>query len=97
MLKKRSEIKAVLEKGKRIPGKTVNMFLLDSPENKMGVLVPKRIGNAVQRNRMKRLIREIYRTNIDFFDKKSVIFSVKKFNDHYADLKAEICELVTRQ
>jgi len=39
----------------------MRIYYLEAEENQVAFMVPKRYGNAVKRNRMKRLMREVYR------------------------------------
>lgn len=97
IIKNSAEIREVLQEGTRLSGKTVNIFLKTSDEDKFAVLVPKRIGHAVKRNRMKRIAREIYRKNQHWFSGKKVIFFIKRFTDSYSWLENEIGQLVNQE
>lgn len=63
-LRKRWEFLAVQRHGKRLHGRylVVIASLRDSEEStRLGVTVSRKVGNAVVRNRLKRLIREAFR------------------------------------
>ena len=63
MLKKNYEFKYVLKKGKYYSGKCIEMFITKNNlnSNLLGIAISSKITNAVNRNKIKRLIRENYR------------------------------------
>lgn len=63
MLKKNYEFKNVLTRGKRFFGKYIDIYIIRNnlQENKLGIAVSSKVANSVNRNRIKRLIRENYR------------------------------------
>lgn len=62
-LKKNYEFKNVLDKGKFYCGKYITMYISKNKKEKnvIGIAISKKLGKAVKRNRLKRLIREGYR------------------------------------
>lgn len=64
MLKKNYEFKNVLGKRNYYGGKYIEIFLMNNKEeiNYIGIAVSKKIANSVQRNQIKRYIREAYRS-----------------------------------
>lgn len=57
-----------MKKGRFVADGTLVMFVIesvDSPRPRLGITIPKKTGNAVVRNRWKRLIRESFRTQQD--------------------------------
>ncbi|MDD4363453.1 MAG: ribonuclease P protein component [Atribacterota bacterium] len=61
-LKKSNEFKKVFLRGKKIISKYAILYIMPKEQecNRFGIIVRKRIGNAVQRNRIKRILREIF-------------------------------------
>lgn len=62
IIKKNYEFKYFFKKGKFIPGKLVEVFVFNNrlDNNKLGVVVSKKVGGSVTRNRVKRFIRAAY-------------------------------------
>ena len=62
-LKKNYEFKRVLNNGQYYYGKYIQFFIIKNKKNKnrMGIAISSKIAGAVERNRIKRLIRENYR------------------------------------
>lgn len=62
-LKKNTEFKKVYNKGRSVANRFAVMYILHNgtPHRKAGFSVSKKMGGAVQRNRIKRLFREVYR------------------------------------
>lgn len=58
-------IKAVMKTGRRLRGDCITLLALRNnlPHNRMAVVAARSVGNAVRRNRAKRLMREAYRLN----------------------------------
>ena len=62
-LRSKDEFRRIKKYGKKLTGRAVVFDILTEkfPYRSLGVSVSKRFGNAVQRNRFKRLIREAFR------------------------------------
>lgn len=67
---------------------------------RLGITVTKKTGNAVFRNRMKRLIREFFRRNKDLFPAEHDVVVMAKKNMPpltYQETERELTELFTRK
>lgn len=64
-LHKRKEFQKVFDEGKIFNNEQIKVFALlnNSPVSRLGLVVGRKFGNAVKRNRFKRIFREAYRLN----------------------------------
>jgi len=76
-LRKRWEFNTVYRMGCKINTPHFLLLILnnDGPQSRLGVTVSRKVGNAVVRNKVKRVIREFFRCNRPRF-KKSIDVSV---------------------
>lgn len=75
LLRKTSEYNLVYRQGKRLRGSGFALIFLanELPHSRLGISVPAKTGNAVQRNRIKRIIRETFRLHRQIFPLSSDI------------------------
>ena len=64
-IKKKKEFARILKNGKRVHAETLTLVYCADREKKMAVCVGKKYGKSVVRNRIKRLLREAYRTQAE--------------------------------
>lgn len=64
-VRRRAEFQDIYDRGHRIHGRYSTVFVLHrgSGPGRLGIAATKKLGGAVQRNRAKRLIREVFRRN----------------------------------
>ncbi len=63
ILRRKEDFSAIYKKGKSVPDRYIVLFYKKNglPYNRISFLASKKVGNSVQRNRAKRLMRESYR------------------------------------
>jgi ribonuclease P protein component len=64
-IRRRADFQQVYQKGVRVNGRFSTTFFLPNHQEtgRLGIAATKKLGGAVQRNRAKRLIREVFRRN----------------------------------
>lgn len=64
-IRRRAEFQQVYERGLRTHARFMTLFILANnlPVTRLGVAATRKLGDAVHRNRAKRLVREVFRRN----------------------------------
>ncbi|GBE28479.1 ribonuclease P [bacterium BMS3Bbin03] len=78
ILRGKASYDEIFTSGRKAKGRRVTLFWVSSEKSQMGVAVSRHYKRAVDRNRMKRYIREIYRKNRGWFEKKKWFFIFAK-------------------
>ena len=61
--------------------------------NRLGVAVSRKVGKAVQRNRVKRVLREVFRRNRSFFPDSSDVLIIARRGSHELGYQQALAEL----
>lgn len=97
IIKKNYEISKILKKRKK---RENNVLIVYSDESELNyptfcVSVSKKVGNAVTRNRLRRIIKEILRKNMSFKIKKYVIILKKGLLDlNYNQIQTQLLNIL---
>ena len=83
-LKKQADFQKIFDKGKRAFSPSMTLLYRKSEKLTFGISVGKRHGKAVQRNRIKRLIREAFRKNAHLIKGTYSFVIVPKVLDEYS-------------
>src|SRR5215831_7759711 len=64
-IRRRAEFQEVYDRGTKTHGRYCTVFILAKPDGggRLGIAATRKLGGAVERNRAKRLIREVFRRN----------------------------------
>ena len=92
-IKKNHQFRWIIKKGKKANKKTVRVFITNNKDNKnkLGIAIKKNIKSAILRNRVKRVIREIYRLEENKLKKKfNIIVCVNTDIVDVDEIKADI-------
>jgi len=106
IIKKNIEFNNILKKGRMMRTKNFCAYVIanDFKHPRFGISVPKKLGNAVIRNKIKRQSKEIIRQNIDAISKRGIDvvilinknFVMQSFSDKISLLKDFIDKELTK-
>ncbi|MCL2078301.1 MAG: ribonuclease P protein component [Oscillospiraceae bacterium] len=100
-LNKNHEFRRLYSKGKSVAAKCVVVYARRNggAENRLGITVSKKLGGAVQRNRIRRRLKEIYRLNEHLLRAGYDIIIVARMSSHnalYSELNNSILSLFAK-
>ena len=83
-LKKEKDFNLVFKKGKRLYSNSITLVYFPSKELKAGFAISKKHGGSVKRNRIKRLLRESFRSFTPDFGQNFFFVFIPKVKDDYS-------------
>ena len=83
-LKKQADFQRLFNKGKRAFTPTLSVIYRPSEKMTMGISIGKKHGKSVQRNRIKRLLREAFRAVVEDIKGTYSIVLIPKVNEEYS-------------
>lgn len=100
IIKKNYEFKYFFKKGKYIPGKLLEIFIYqnNNEKNRIGIVVSKKVGGSVTRNKIKRYIRAAYTEIEEEIENTSNILiiwkkNVDSSNANFFDVKEDLIKI----
>ena len=96
-----ADFERIYRDGKRLSGPSFAVFILPNglERSRLGLTVTRKLGNAVVRNRSKRIVREIFRKNRQAFGRgRDFIVNIRSgaLERDYAGLERELVEIASR-
>ena len=83
-IKKQADFQRLFQKGKRAFSSSLTLLYVPAQKMRMGISVGKKHGKSVQRNRIKRLVREAFRLNQDKMQGTYSFIILPKVNKEYS-------------
>ena len=83
-LKREKDFKSVFNKGKRLYSGSITLVYLPSSSIKAGYAVSKKHGGSVMRNRIKRLLRESFRSFLPDLGQNFFFVFIPKVKEEYS-------------
>ena len=83
-IKKQADFQRLFQKGKRAFSSSMTLLYVPAPAMRMGISVGKKHGKSVQRNRIKRLVREAFRLNQDKMKGTYSFIIIPKVREEYS-------------
>ncbi|HCX73867.1 MAG TPA: ribonuclease P protein component [Candidatus Cloacimonas sp.] len=97
IIKKQNEFKQIYQKHEKLEGKYFLFFYQKIPEDlfKVGIVVNKKVGKAVVRNKIRRRIKAFFQQNQQKLPEKIRLLIIAKWNSGKATWQ-EICDDIAR-
>lgn len=99
-IKKHKEFQEVIAKGELIRSKFFTFYILENKlgYTRIGISVPKKSGNAVLRNKIKRQVRAMCAKNTDYSKSIDLVIIIKKAYDVniFAEMEQDILNLFNK-
>ena len=83
-IKKNTDFQKLFRKGKKVFSPYITLLYFPSAKLSMGIAVSKKHGNAVKRNRIKRLLRAAFDANCNALDKNYSVILLPKVQETYS-------------
>ena len=83
-IKKQADFQRLFQKGKRAFSSSLTLLYVPAQTMRMGISVGKKHGKSVQRNRIKRLVREAFRLNQDKMQGTYSFIILPKVKEEYS-------------
>ena len=83
-IKKQADFQRLFQKGKRAHSPSFTVLYRPSDKMRMGISIGKKHGKSVQRNRIKRLVREAFRLNQDKMKGTYSFIIIPKVREEYS-------------
>ncbi len=101
MIKKNTDFKEIIQSGKVLKSNYFNIFYKDSLEEKIkfGLAVSKKIGNAVERNHLKRQMRAIidnHKKEFKNYQKYIIMIKGEMKTANFKDIDSTLVSLLER-
>lgn len=98
-IRSRRDFQRAYTSGRRVGGRFMTVFVLATrlDVGRLGIAATRKLGDAVRRNRAKRLVRELYRRNKAAAGLDLVVIPRREmFDADYGSLEAEFSKLLRR-
>ena len=82
-LKKQSDFQKLFHSGRRVFSQSLTMIVKNASATKMGISIGKKHGKAVQRNRIKRLLREAFSQVVEDLHGTYYVVLIPKVAEEY--------------
>ena len=96
-IRRRAEYRRIQGSKARVHAKHFILLLSSSETQRLGITVTKKVGNAVARNRVKRVLREVFRRNRDLFPEQTDVVVIAKKGAPRLGYEAVRSELIAVQ